>query len=82
MDSRLSKFISTLPSHVAIGATIKPTRIILPIKLDPKPVYSKLEYNINSTSLTTEKAMYVASLHKLKKFKTFKDIMDGVLRYE
>jgi hypothetical protein len=77
----LNDFLAKLPIDVIIQTEIEESRIVLPIKIDSKAFYKSFSTQIESDTLTTEKAIYIASTYPTKPMKTAKDLLNTKLRY-
>lgn len=77
----LNDFIAKLPITTIIQTEIENNRVILPAAIDSKDFYKTFSSEIDTDTLTTEKAIYVASTYPVKKMKTSKDLLNSQLRY-
>ena len=57
----INKVLSKLPINVIVKTDITDSRVTIPSKLDPNALYKELKPSIDSQTLTTEKAAYIAS---------------------
>ena len=77
----LNDFIAKLPLETIIQTEIEDNRVILPTIIDSKDFYKTFSTEIEAETLTTEKAIYVASTYSVKRMITTKDLLNSRLRY-
>lgn len=74
-------FLSTQPLEVLSKTDITDERIMLPVKVDPDEFYGTFKDNIDVTTFTTEKAIYIAAMHEKETFKKSKDLLNSRIKY-
>ena len=57
----LKNYLASLPINVLKKTRITSTEVKVPTKIDPIEFYKLMSEEINSTTLTPEKAIYIAS---------------------
>lgn len=77
----LKDFLSQQPIDVIINTEITDEKVVLPVKVAPDPFYKNFRANIESSNLTTEKAVYIGSTHKKQPYVTASDLLNSKIKY-
>lgn len=77
----LNDFLAKQPIDVIINTDITDEKVVLPIKVEPDPFYKQFRENIESDSLTTEKSVYVGSIHEQQPYQSSTQLLNSKVKY-
>lgn len=81
MSTTLKDFISKLPLATIGKIRIYPNKIMFPAVIDSNKFYKDFSPNINSSTFTDEKALYVASQYEHQEYINSIELLNSKLRY-
>lgn len=74
-------FLSKQPIHIIVNTEVTDEKVILPTLVDSKSFYKSFSNEIESETLTIEKAVYIASTEKSSSMDTSKDLLNSKLSF-
>jgi len=77
----LNDFLAKQPIDVIINTEITEKRVIFPNKIDSDAFYKEFSSKIESSHLTTEKSLYIGSIHKPKKYISALELLNSKNKY-
>ena len=77
----LKDFLSQQPIDVIVNTEITDQKVVLPIKVQSDPFYKAFRNDIESANLTTEKAVYVGSIHEKQPYMTASTLLNRKIKY-
>lgn len=75
--SQLKNFLAKLSLKAILDTEITPQKVQVPTKIDTQSFYRDHKAQIETTGLTTEKALYVASAHQSAPHRSATDMLYG-----
>ena len=72
-------FLAKQPIDKIIKTIITDNKVAVPIKIDTKNFYKDFQQEIDQETLTTEKAIFLASLNSNSEMKTSIDLLNAKL---
>lgn len=79
VSQRLKNFLSKLPLNTILGTEITPKKVKVPGSIDAKDFLRQHRDEIESDSLTTEKALHVGATHQPSEYKSASSMLYGHL---
>ena len=74
-------FLAKQPINVIIQTDIEDNKVKFPSEVDSKSFYTKFTSEIESDELTTEKAIYIASMEQQTTMINYKDLLNSKLHF-
>lgn len=74
-------FLSQQPMDAIIGTKITPTRTVFPVEVDPTAFYKKFSIDIETSTLGTEKSIYIGAMHDKKPYIGAFKLLTSKLKY-
>ena len=75
-------FLSKQSIKVIVQTEITDSRVSLPVEVDSKAFYKEFSTDIESNTLTTEKAIYIASMEDTSNMITSRDLLNSKLYFD
>lgn len=77
----LHDFLSKQPIDVIVNTEITDQKVLLPTKVDPDTFYKAFKGNIEASQLTTEKSIYVGSIHDQTPYQDASKLLNSKVKY-
>lgn len=77
----LNDFLAQQPIDVIVQTEITPTKVHLPTAIDPQTFYKDFQSAIETSELTTEKALYHAASHTPLPYESARDLLNKRLTF-
>lgn len=77
----LKDFLAKQPIGVIVATEITEQRVLLPVAVDPDPFYKSFKSDIESETLTAEKALYIGSLHTQAPYQDASALLNSKVTY-
>lgn len=77
----LKDFISKLPIDIIVKTQILPSKIFLPTIVNNVKFYNTFSANINSSTFTDEKAIYIGSILEQRTYISAQDLLNSHLAF-
>lgn len=74
-------FLAKQPIDVIVKTEITDTKVNLPVNVDSKSFYKEFSAAIENASLTTEKAIFIASQETKKPMTSVQDLLNKKIRF-
>lgn len=77
----LNDFLAKQPIDVIINTDITDQKVVLPVNVEPDPFYKDFKGNIETEELTTEKAIYIGSIHEKQPYQDATTLLNSKVKY-
>lgn len=77
----LNDFLAKQPIDVIINTDISDQKVVLPVNVEPDPFYKEFKGDIESAGLSTEKAIYIGSIHEKQPYQDASTLLNSKVKY-